>query len=321
MALMDRIRQALAHLLSTFGPIRPSLTGAIGLLRGDARTVLVMLVVGIVAVTAVREVSNAWVHHWLTGRLTQFDQQLEICKMAREVPNDLARAFCQATVAKFWRQLNLHNSIGDIAKLSAAAFVTFILYLWTSGRLASRFSASPGRMAATVMRREPISACLAAVAILLAPMLLFCIVNIAYRLLHGLSVIELPYFTPDATLWGSLSAVWFLITAPFVLPAVPLALTSGRDSSLAEATRLGWNRYLEFAALAAVTAGLFIGVAALANWPVRQPVIYFLAIRLDLGLISRPLFDMLLTTLALVAVVTTAAAFAVAVAPRTQDAR
>jgi hypothetical protein len=52
------------------------------------------------------------------------------------------------------------------------------------------------------------------------------------------------------------------------------------------------------------------------------PVIYFLVSRLDLGSnFSRALFDMLLTTLALVAVVAIAAAFIVAVGPRTRDAR
>lgn len=296
--------------------------GAISLLRGDARAILVMLVMCILALTAVREVAAAWVHHWLSGRVPQFDQQLEICKTVREFPNDFGRGLCQATIVRFMRQLNLHNSIGDAAKLSAAAFVTVILYLWTSGRLTPHLTASPGRMAAAGVRRETVYACLAAAAILLAPTLLFTIVKIAHGLFDGLWAIDFSYSNRHAILRGSLSAAWFVIAAPFVLPAVPLALTIGRDSSLAEATRVGWNRYLEFAALAAATAGPFVGAAALANWSVRVPVIYFLARRLDLGSpIIRSLLDTLITTLALVAVVATAAAFAVAMGPRTQDAR
>jgi hypothetical protein len=116
--------------------------------------------------------------------------------------------------------------------------------------------------------------------------------------------------------------MWFLIAAPFVLPAVPLALTSSRSASLAEASRLGWSRYLQFAALAAATAGPFIGLAALANWSVRVPATYFLASRLGLGSpFGRILFDMLLTAVALVPVVAIAAAFTVAVRPRLQEAR
>lgn len=295
--------------------------GAIGLLRGDARPILVTLVMCILVVTAVREVANHWVDNWLTGRLPQFDQHLDICKTAREFPDEIGRALCQATVFRFVRQLNLHNSIGDTAKLSAAAVATIILYLWTSARMASRLTASPGRMAAAVMRREPIYACLAAAAILLAPTLLFHIVKIAHGIFHGLSVIGPFYSAPNDILRGSLSVVWFLIAAPFVLPALPLALTSSRDSSLAEAAHLGWNRYLQFAALAVATTAPLIGLAVVANWSVRVPVIYFLVSRLDLGShFSRALFDMLLTTLALVAVVAIAAVFIVAVGPRTRDA-
>ena len=295
---------------------------ALGLLRGNARTILVMLVVGIVAVTVVREASNAWVHHWVAGRLPQFDQQLEICKMAREVPNELARGLCQATVTRFMRQFTLHRSIADAAISSAAAFVTVILYLWTSARTASRPAAPPAWMATAVMRRETVYACLAAAAILLAPMLLFHIVTIAHRLFDGLWALQLSYSPQHATLRGSLSTAWFVVAAPFVLPAVPLALTSGRNSPLAEAARLGWTRYLEFAALATATAGPFIGLAVLANWSNRMDVILFLATRLNLGRnISGSILEMLATTFALIAVVAIAAAFTAAVAPRMQDAR
>ncbi len=296
--------------------------GAIGLLRGNALTVLVMLVVGILIVAAVREVSDAGVRHWVAGRLPQFDEQLEICKLAREIPDDLARGLCQSTVHRFMRQLTLRRSIGDAAILSAAAFVTVILYLWTSARTASRSTAPPARMAAAAIRRETLYAGLAATAILLAPALLFHIVTIAHGLFDGLWAMRLSYAPQHATLRGSLSTAWFVIAAPFVLPAVPLALASDRDSSLAEAARLGWSRYLEFAALAAATAGPFIGLAVLANWSNRLDVTRFLARRLSLSShISESILDALATTFALAAVVAVAAAFAVAVAPRTQDAR
>lgn len=241
---MDRVRQVLAHLLSTFDPIRPLLTGASGLLRRDARPILVMLVICILAVTAVREVANYWADHWLSGRLPELDQQLDICKTACEFPNEVMRALCRETVFRFHRQLILHISIGNSAKLFAAAVVTVILYLWTSARMASRSSASSGRITAAVMRRESLYACLTAAAIMLAPTLLFQTVKIAHGLFQGLWAIGPSYSTPHAIVRGSLWVVWFLIAAPFVLPAVPLALTSSRDSSLAEATRLGWSRQM-----------------------------------------------------------------------------
>lgn len=319
---MDRVRQTLAHLLSTLGPIRPSLMDAMSLLRGHARPILVMLVMCILAVTGVREVSNYWVDHWLSGRMPQFDQQLEFCKIAREHPNDITRGLCQSTVFRFMRQVILHNTIGDTIRLSAATIVTVILYLWTSARLSPRLTIPPERMASALMRREPVYACLAAVAILLAPVFLFHFLKIAHGFFPGLWEIRLFSPTSHTVLRGSLSAAWFLIAAPFVLPAVPLALTSSRRASLAEATRLGWSRYLQFVALAAATAAPFIGVAAFANWSVRARVISFLGSRLDLGsYLGRAFFEMLLTTFALVAVVAIAAAFTVAVGRRMQEAR
>jgi hypothetical protein len=167
---------------------------------------------------------------------------------------------------------------------------------------------------------DTVYACLAAATILLAPALAFHIVKIARGLLFGLWTSNSSP-DPQAILRESLWAVWFLIAAPFVLPAVPLALTSSRDSVLTEATRLGWNRYLQFAALAAVATGPFIGVAALANWYIRLPVVGFLVLDLHLGNFGRVFFDILVTAVALVAAVVIAAAFIVAVGPPTRDAR
>jgi hypothetical protein len=62
-------------------------------------------------------------------------------------------------------------------------------------------------------------------------------------------------------------------------------------------------------------------VAALVNWYTRLPVVGFFVLDLHLGSFGRVLFDILMTALALAAAVVVAAAFIVAVGPRTRDAR
>jgi hypothetical protein len=331
---MNRIRRVLAHLLSTFHPVRPLLTGVIGLLRADAGPILVMLVMCILALTAVKEAANYWMDdsvQQLFGPSKDRQQWDVFCKARRDPSAALQsaevseedqamRLLCLTPLFQRAHQVSQYVSIGDTAKSSAAAIVAVILYLWTSARVASRSTASPGRPVAAMKQSDTVYACLAAATILLAPALAFHIVKIARGLLFGLWTSNSSP-DPQAILRESLWAVWFLIAAPFVLPAVPLALTSSRDSVLTEATRLGWNRYLQFAALAAVATGPFIGVAALANWYIRLPVVGFLVLDLHLGNFGRVFFDILVTAVALVAAVVIAAAFIVAVGPPTRDAR
>ncbi len=323
---MDRVRRVLAHLLATFYPIRPLLTGTTGALRGNALPILVMLILCTLTQTAMREVANDWVEHSIleTARLSHPSELVNFfCKAAREHPDESTRAMCLTAFSWFPRQVSIYDSVGDIAKFYAAAVVVVILYLWTSARLASRSTASPGRTAAVMMRRDTICACLAAAVILLVPALVLDLAKIARGLLLDLWMIGPLNLSPgaQAVVRDGLSAVWLFIAAPFALPILPLALMSSRGSPLAGAVRLGWNRYLQFAALAAATAGPFIGAAAIANWSIRVSVVEFLFSDLHLGDFSRIFFDMVLTTLALVAVVAIAAAFIVAAGPRTGDAR
>jgi hypothetical protein len=227
----------------------------------------VLLAACILILTVVWKAADHWVDHspWRED-LAQASQQLDaFCKMAREFPD--LRPLCRAPVLKLHRRLNLYISIGAAAKFSAAAFVTVILYLWSSARAASRLAAPPGRAATAMVRRETVYVYLAATTTLLGPALLFYLVEIAARLLFGLGATG-PYHSisnAQVILRHCLSAVWFVIAAPFVLPAVPIAIGSGSTSTFTRAAHVVWDRYLQFMALAALTTGPLVGVAVLAN--------------------------------------------------------
>jgi hypothetical protein len=319
---MDSIRQVVIHLRSTLRPIGPSLIGTVGVLRRDSRLILALLAASILTLTLVWEAANYWVDHspWRND-LPRVSQQLDtFCKAASDSPDLLP--LCLAPLIQQHRQLSFYISIGAAAKFSAAALVTVILYLWVSARAASRLAAPPGLLAPAMVRRETVYVGLAAIAILLGPALLFYLLEIAGGLLFGLGVTGPYHSTPaQIILRDCLSATWFLIAAPFVLPVVPIAFGSDGTTVFTRAARLGWDRYLQFMVLAALTTGPFVGVAVLANRSLRGPVVTFLYSDRHLGDFGRVAFDALLTSFALAAVIAAAATFVVAVGPRLPNTR
>jgi len=112
-----------------------------------------------------------------------------------------------------------------------------------------------------------------------------------------------------------LDAGWFAIAAPFVLPAIPIALRSGARGALAVAARLGAAHYLQLLALISIAAGPFVILGRMA----RPPVARLIANGLDLyewdGVITG-----LLTSVQLVVVVTSAIVVAACIRAHTLDA-
>jgi len=271
--------------LATYGPIGPALAESIHTFKRNRRAILALFAVSMIASVAL----TGGVHHWwlqlardddrrMNEQLKQLNKNVglsdnpteeELASKRAMIPPGPLQYLLLAPLFHEAHRVALHHAVTQATRFFGLGLCMMFLYAAVCGR-ATMQSPQASTAAMTANRAAHIPVLLSAAAMLFAPALVRHLLGILGAVFAF--AIDLDPFHNFALRsldsWRSvLDAAWFMVVAPFVLPALPLALRSGAHGALAAAARLGRGSYLQLAALISIATAPLVILASISRLP------------------------------------------------------